>query len=84
MRYEREAVGAQAVEEPHRLSFELRQQLSDLCIVVDCVGGSFKSQIRRADKADAALAVILGEDEITRNVAAVKEMQKSGEQIEVP
>lgn len=78
------AAGTSAMAESHRLAFRLREQLPDLHIVVDCLGRSFKSQMRRADKANARLAVILGENEIKRNVVAVRDMRKSNEQVNVP
>jgi histidyl-tRNA synthetase len=37
--------------------------------------GSFKSQMKKADASGAAFAVILGEDEIAGNVAAVKSLR---------
>ncbi len=78
------AAGTLAMAESHRLAFQLRERLPDLHIVVDCAGGSFKSQMRRADKANAGRAIILGEDEIKRNAVAVKDMRQGGEQVSVP
>jgi histidyl-tRNA synthetase len=37
-----------------------------------CGGGSFKSQIKKADKSGAAIAIILGEDELSSNTVQVK------------
>ncbi|MYM66320.1 histidine--tRNA ligase [Pseudoduganella sp. FT55W] len=43
--------------------------------------GSFKSQMKKADGAGAAFAVIIGEDEVTNNTASVKAMRAAeGEQ----
>jgi len=43
--------------------------------------GSFKSQMKKADGAGAAFAVIIGEDEVQNNTAAVKAMRAAeGEQ----
>ncbi len=41
-----------------------------------CGGGSFKSQFKRADKSGAQLALILGEDEVSREVVAVKDLRQ--------
>jgi histidyl-tRNA synthetase len=38
-------------------------------------GGSFKSQLKRADKSGARYAVIVGEDEAARGVAALKSLR---------
>jgi histidyl-tRNA synthetase len=45
-------------------------------------GGNMKKRLQRANKAGARAAVILGEDELKRGAAAVRDLD-SGEQIEV-
>jgi histidyl-tRNA synthetase len=40
-------------------------------------GGSLKSQMRAANKAGAAWAIIRGDDELAQNVAALKDMTSS-------
>jgi histidyl-tRNA synthetase len=47
-------------------------------------GGNFKSQFRRADRSRAALAVILGEQELARGTAAVKPLRREAGQTECP
>jgi len=47
-------------------------------------GGSFKAQMKRADKSGAAYAVILGDDEAARRVAAVKSLRTGAAQQEWP
>jgi histidyl-tRNA synthetase len=46
-------------------------------------GRSIKSQMKRADRLKAALALILGDDELAAGQVAVKDM-RSGEQTRVP
>ena len=46
-------------------------------------GGSMKSQMRAANKSGAAWAVIRGDDELTNNVVALKDMV-AGEQVTLP
>jgi histidyl-tRNA synthetase len=46
-------------------------------VETNCGGGSFKSQLKRADKSGARIAVIVGEDEAGRQVAAVKALRGS-------
>lgn len=55
-----------------QLAEQLRNGLPSLRVEVHCGGGSFKSQIKKADKSGAAVAVILGEDELTSNTVQVK------------
>jgi histidyl-tRNA synthetase len=68
-------------------AFVLAERIRDagLDVVLHCATqagpGSFKSQMKKADGSGAAFAVILGEDEIANNVAAVKSMRgEAGEQ----
>ncbi len=66
------AVGAAA----HRLSLaaveSARDSLPELAIVQHTGGGSFKSQLRRADKSGARVALIWGEDEVLAKTVTVK------------
>jgi histidyl-tRNA synthetase len=62
-------------------AFVLGERIRDagLDVVMHCAasngGGSFKTQMKKADAAGAAFAVILGEDEVSRHVATVKAMR---------
>ena len=47
-------------------------------------GRSFKAQMRRANNSGARVAVILGEDEVKRSIAVLKDLREGGEQQEVP
>lgn len=55
-----------------------------IAVVVGETGRSMKSQFRSADASGARVAVVLGEDEIARGVAVVKDLRGGGEQREVP
>ncbi len=65
-----------------RVAGSLRSQ--GISVVVGETGRSMKSQFRSADASGARLAVILGEDEVARGVAVVKDLRAGGEQREVP
>lgn len=67
--------GAQAV------AFQLAEQLRDagFATVMHCGGGSFKSQMKRADASGASVALILGEDEIAAGEVTFKPL-RGGEQ----
>ncbi|MXZ88929.1 MAG: histidine--tRNA ligase, partial [Dehalococcoidia bacterium] len=47
-------------------------------------GRSFRAQLRRANGSGARFAVIIGEDEAARGVAALKDLREEGEQEDVP
>jgi len=50
-------------------------------LVVNGGGGSFKSQMKRADASGARYAIILGDDEVAANRVGVKPLRVTGEQI---
>ncbi|VAW63899.1 Histidyl-tRNA synthetase, partial [hydrothermal vent metagenome] len=58
----------------------LRDQLPNVCVQTHCGGGSFKSQIKKADKSAAKVALILGDDEIENNSVSVKMLRENTEQ----
>ena len=67
------------------LAEQLREQMPTLRLRMNCGGGSFKAQFRRADHSGARFALILGEDEINAGIVAIKPLRASeGEQISVP
>ncbi|MBN2564770.1 MAG: histidine--tRNA ligase [Candidatus Eisenbacteria bacterium] len=63
-----------------RLATALRERVS---VETDYQGRSLKAQMREAGKLGAKYVVIVGEDELSRGVAVVKDMA-SGEQRDVP
>jgi histidyl-tRNA synthetase len=54
------------------LAEHLRDQLPALRLQANCGGGNFKSQLKRADRSGARLALLLGEDEVNAGRVAVK------------
>ena len=65
------------------LAERLRSEQPSLRIQTHCGGGNFKKQMKKADQSGANLALILGEDEMSRGVAAVKFLRQEKEQTEV-
>jgi histidyl-tRNA synthetase len=57
------------------LAERIRDGAPGLRVETNCGGGSFKSQMKRADKSGARLAVIMGEDEVARGVVALKPLR---------
>lgn len=66
------------------LAEALRDRLSGLRLQLNCGGGSFKTQLKRADRSGAQFALILGEDEVTTGRVAVKPLRQAGEQMDLP
>jgi histidyl-tRNA synthetase len=48
--------------------------------VLNAGGGSFKSQMKRADASGARYAIVIGDDEAARGVVALKPLREAGEQ----
>jgi histidyl-tRNA synthetase len=65
------------------LAETVRDQLSSVRIETNCGGGSFKSQMKRADKSGAKFAVILGDSEAERRIVGLKSLRVEAEQVEV-
>lgn len=60
---------------------EIRNALPKLKIEMNCAGGGFKSQFKRADKSGARFALILGEDEVSKNMITCKDLRQDAPQI---
>ena len=74
------AVGSKAEEEGFVLAEELRDAYPNLSIEMNLNGGRFKQQFKRADKAGADIALILGDDEMRQQTVGVKSMRSEGHQ----
>ncbi len=75
--------GAQAVQSTLLLGESIRYQLPHLKVQVNCGGGSFKSQMKKADRSNAKIALILGDDEIKQQQVTVKDLRNRAEQTTV-
>ena len=69
------AVGIAARSRAFGLAELVHDRLPGRAILVPGDDGSFKSQMKKADRSGARLAVILGEDELERGEAAVKPLR---------
>ena len=65
-----------------KLAPQLAERLRDagLSVVLHCGGGSFKSQMKKADASGANLAIIIGDDEAAAGEASIKPLRGAGEQ----
>ena len=66
------------------LADQLRKDNPDLIVVSNCSGGSLKNQLKKADKSAAKIALILGEEELEKQVVIVKYLRHKQEQCAVP
>lgn len=73
-------VGEQTMKAGMLLAERLHDELPALTVMSNCGGGGFKSQMKKADKSGASLALILGEDEVATNSVAIKYLREKREQ----
>ena len=55
-----------------QLAERVRDALPGVSLLTHCGGGSFKNQLKRADRSQAQLALILGEDEVRGDTVTIK------------
>ncbi|TPW23269.1 histidine--tRNA ligase [Marinobacter nauticus] len=77
------AMGDQAVAPAMALAETLRNELPGRIVVSHCGGGSFKSQMKKADRSGARFAVILGENEVAQATAGLKPLRDDQPQQEI-
>jgi histidyl-tRNA synthetase len=65
------------------LAERLRDELPGLRLETNCGGGSFKSQLKRADNSGAQFALVLGDSEADKQVVGLKSLRVEAEQLEV-
>ncbi|EKF75675.1 histidyl-tRNA synthetase [Alcanivorax hongdengensis A-11-3] len=65
------------------LAEQLRDGLPGKAVQLHCGGGSFKSQMKKADRSGASLALIVGEDELANGTVTVKPLRGQAEQQQV-
>ena len=63
-----------------QLAERIRDELPFIRLMVNCGGGNFKSQFKKADKSGADIALILGEDEAKAGKLAFKFLREEVEQ----
>lgn len=73
-------LGSVAALMAQKLAESLRDQLPDLRLQLHCGGGDFKSQLKKADRSGAKVALLLGEDELVHEQIQVKPLRGQGKQ----
>ena len=76
--------GTRAAAEALKIVEQLRSERPRLRFEMNLGGGNFKAQFRRADKSGAALALIIGDDELARGVLGMKPLRVESGQSECP
>lgn len=71
------AAGPEAEVAALRLAEQLRNDTPRYRIHCNSGGGSFKSQLKRADRSGAALAVIMGDREVEQGTVGLKQMRSA-------
>ena len=74
------AVGEGTRERAFALAETLRDELTGIRVETNLGGGSFKAQMKRADKSGAAWALILGEQELSEERIGLKPLRDDAEQ----
>ncbi len=76
-------VGQRAGQGGFRLAESLRDSLGNRRIEINLGGGSFKAQLKRADKSGAAVALVLGDEEIEAGTVGLKPLRSSDAQTSI-
>ena len=74
------AVGEGTAARAFAVAEELRDSIPSIRIEMNLGGGSFKAQMKRADKSNAQFALILGEQELADECIGIKPLRSAGEQ----
>jgi len=74
------AVGEEALQKAFSLAEELHDKIAGIRVELNLGGGSFKSQLKRADKSKAEYALILGEQEIAEKRIGLKPLRSTEDQ----
>jgi histidyl-tRNA synthetase len=75
--------GADTAGKALQLAEQIRDFHPGIRVLMHCGGGSIKSQFRKADRSGAAIALILGEDEMAKETIAIKPLRQDTVQSEV-
>lgn len=77
------AMGEQVEAYSMAVAEQLRDALPDIRIQTHCGGGNFKKQMKRADRSGAAVALVIGENEMRQQQVGIKNLREDAPQISV-
>jgi histidyl-tRNA synthetase len=72
--------GEQGARRGMEFAEALRTALPGLRLLVNCGGGSFKSQFKRADRSGADFALVIGDDEAAQHQVVIKPLRSNAAQ----
>jgi histidyl-tRNA synthetase len=75
--------GENVVMQGLQLAEQIHDEVPDCRLLTNCGGGSMKSQMKKADRSGAKMALILAEDELARGIITVKYLRDQRDQDEV-
>jgi histidyl-tRNA synthetase len=78
------AVGSAALACGMQVAEQLRDASPAILAELNLGGGSFKAQIKRADRSGAQYALILGDNEVAEKCAGLKPLRHGEDQLNVP
>ena len=76
-------IGAASEIRGLQISENIRDAVPGVKMITHCGGGSVKSQMKKADKSGAAIALIIAEDELENEQVTVKYLRENKEQVTV-
>ncbi len=74
------ASGEGTLSRAFAIAEELRDRIAGIRVEVNLGGGSFKAQMKRADKSEAEIALVLGEKELAQGRIGLKPLRRDDEQ----
>lgn len=76
-------LGEAATAAGFALAEKMRREISGLRLITNCGDGNMSSQMKRADKSGARAALIIGDDELARDVVTIKYLREDKPQKQV-
>ena len=76
-------IGAASEIKGLQISENIRDAVQGVKMITHCGGGSVKSQMKKADKSGAGIALIIAEDELENEQVTVKYLREKKEQVTV-
>lgn len=73
-----------ALKKAFELSYQLRKNIPELRLIMHCGNGSLKNQFKKADKSQAEVALIIGEEELRENTITIKQLRIESPQLTLP
>ncbi|MBT8133473.1 MAG: histidine--tRNA ligase, partial [Gammaproteobacteria bacterium] len=76
-------IGAETEVKGLQIAENIRNAVPGVKMITHCGGGSVKSQMKKADKSGAGIALIIAEDELENEQVTVKYLRQNKEQVTV-